>query len=61
MINVTWDKNICSHAGVCVTTLPAVFKIEGSQLAIDTSAADEEKIREVCAACPSGALNVDKA
>lgn len=61
MINVTWDETICSHAGVCVKTLPAVFKIKEGRLDIDTSAADEEKIRETCAACPSGALNVDPA
>jgi len=60
MINVTWDKSICTHAGICVKTLPAVFNIEHNRLVIDPAAADEAKIREVCAACPSGALLVDR-
>ena len=61
MLKVTWDKNLCTHAGVCVKTLPEVFKIENEQLAIDPSAADEQKVRDVCSACPSGALSVQEA
>lgn len=59
MIKVTWDQSTCTHAGICVKTLPAVFKVENSQLVIDPAAADEAKIREVCGACPSGALHVE--
>ena len=59
MIKVTWDRATCAHAGVCVKSLPAVFKVENNQLVIDPAAADAARIREVCAACPSGALRVE--
>lgn len=57
-MKVNWNESTCQHAGVCVNTLPAVFKIEDGSFVIDGNAADESKIREVCAACPSGALTI---
>ncbi|MCW8905773.1 MAG: (4Fe-4S)-binding protein [Sedimenticola sp.] len=58
MIKVTWNKAACTHAGVCVKTLPDVFKVEHDQLVIRPNADDEKKIAGVCSACPSGALHV---
>lgn len=60
MIKVNWDENVCSHAGVCVKSLPKVFKIEDGQFVIDTSAASDDEIREVVDKCPSGALTVEE-
>lgn len=61
MLKVTWDSNVCSHAGICVGTLPDVFSVTENGLQADTSAASEEKIIAVCAACPSGALKAEEA
>ena len=60
MLKVNWNESTCQHAGVCVKTLPAVFKVEDGNFVIDNRAADESKIREVCAACPSGALTISE-
>ncbi|MFK8068958.1 MAG: (4Fe-4S)-binding protein [Gammaproteobacteria bacterium] len=55
-MKVEWNEKTCQHAGVCVKTLPAVFKIEDGSFVIDPSAASEEEVRDVLAKCPSGAL-----
>ncbi len=57
-MEVKWDENVCSHAGVCVTTLPNVFKVEDGNFVIDTAAATEAEIRDVVSKCPSGALSI---
>ena len=57
-MEVKWDENVCSHAGVCVTTLPNVFKVEDGNFVIDTEAASEAEIRDVVSKCPSGALSI---
>lgn len=53
---VTWDENVCSHAGKCVQGLPKVFKVEDGKFVIDENAASQEAIKYVVAMCPSGAL-----
>jgi uncharacterized Fe-S cluster protein YjdI len=60
MIKVTWDANECSHAGLCVQSLPKVFRVEGGKFVIDTGAASEEQIRASVRKCPSGALKVEQ-
>lgn len=57
-MEVKWDENVCSHAGVCVNSLPNVFKVEDGNFVIDPSAASEAEVLEVVAKCPSGALTV---
>lgn len=59
-MNIQWDSNKCRHAGVCVQTLPAVFKIEQGRFVIDPDNATEEEIIEVVQKCPSGALSFSK-
>ena len=39
----------------------AVFRIENGAFVIDATAADERQLRDVCAACPSGALTIEEA
>lgn len=56
MTKVTWDAQRCEHSGICLDSLPAVFRIEDGQFIIDDNAARASQIREVCDACPSGAL-----
>jgi uncharacterized Fe-S cluster protein YjdI len=57
-MEVKWDQDVCSHAGVCVNSLPNVFKVEDGNFVIDTDAASEAEIRDVVSKCPSGALTV---
>lgn len=59
-MKVNWDSNVCIHAGKCVGNLPEVFKIENDTLAIYPEAAEEGRLREVVAMCPSGALTIEE-
>ena len=59
-MNVTYDANVCTHAGKCVGGAPEVFKVEDGQFVIDVTAAPEERVREVVAQCPSGALKIEE-
>lgn len=56
-MQVNWDSNKCCHAGVCVKSLPEVFKIEEGQFIIDPSKASEEEVKDAVCQCPSGALD----
>jgi uncharacterized Fe-S cluster protein YjdI len=51
-----WNSEVCIHSGNCVKTLPQVFKVENGKFVIDSSAADESRLKAAIAACPSGAL-----
>lgn len=57
-MQVTWDENRCCHAGVCVSSLPEVFKVENGQFVIDTLQAEEDELFNVVSQCPSGALQI---
>ncbi len=57
-MKVTWDQEVCIHAGECVGGLPTVFKVIDDQFVIDQSGASEEEIRATVAKCPSGALTI---
>ncbi|MEC4747560.1 (4Fe-4S)-binding protein [Methylomicrobium sp. Wu6] len=57
-MQVTWNQNKCCHTGVCVSSLPEVFKVEDDQFVIDTGKASEEEIKNVVYQCPAGALQV---
>ena len=57
-MKVTYDANVCIHAGNCVQSLPAVFKVVDGQFVIDQQGASEAAIRQTVAACPSGALQI---
>jgi uncharacterized Fe-S cluster protein YjdI len=49
---------VCIHAGNCIKSLPAVFKVVDGQFVIDQQGASEAAIRQTVAACPSGALQI---
>lgn len=59
-MRVAWNEGVCQHAAVCVNSLPAVFRIENGEFVIDPAAASERQVRDVCAACPSGALTIEE-
>ena len=57
-MKVTYDANTCIHAGNCVNSLPAVFKVIDGKFVIDQKGASEAEIRQTVASCPSGALRI---
>jgi uncharacterized Fe-S cluster protein YjdI len=57
-MKVTYDAQVCIHAGNCVKSLPAVFKVVDGKFVIDQQGASEAAIRQTVAARPSGALQV---
>jgi uncharacterized Fe-S cluster protein YjdI len=57
-VEVRWDEKTCAHAGVCVKSLPQVFKVEDGKFVITPSAASDEEVRATVAKCPSGALTI---
>lgn len=59
-MQVKWDQDKCQHAGVCVNSLPEVFKVEDGNFVIDASQASDEVIREVTSKCPAGAFSVSE-
>lgn len=56
-IVVTYDADICIHAGNCVGQLPAVFNLDNDPW-ISPGAASVEAVEATVKACPSGALGV---
>ena len=54
-IKVTWEKNVCIHAGVCAQSLSGVFK-PGQKPWIQLDGADMEALKETIGRCPSRAL-----
>ena len=54
-ITVTFDPNICTHSGVCLRGLPAVFDVKRLDWVRPYAASPEEVAAQV-ARCPSGAL-----
>lgn len=57
-MRVTYDANVCIHAGECVKGSPEVFKVVDGEFVIDQTAAPEEDIRGTVSKCPSGALQI---
>jgi uncharacterized Fe-S cluster protein YjdI len=57
-MKVIYDAQVCIHAGNCVKSLPAVFKVVDGQFVIDQQGASEAAILQTVAACPSGALQI---
>lgn len=54
-IVVTYDADVCVHAGNCVKQLPAVFDVNKDPW-IDPQQASVEDVEAAVNACPSGAL-----
>ena len=59
-MKVTYNADVCSHAGECVKGSHNVFKVVDGQFVIDQSADTEENIRATVANCPSGALQIEE-
>ena len=57
--DVTWDADVCTHAGICIRDLPQVFDLDRKPWVLPDGAAGDAlqaRLREVVANCPSGAL-----
>jgi len=54
---VTYDAEVCIHAGNCVAQLPAVFNLDNDPW-IQPQAGSVEDVEATVKACPSGALRV---
>jgi uncharacterized Fe-S cluster protein YjdI/predicted GNAT family acetyltransferase len=62
-VDVSFDLNVCQHAAECVRGLPQVFNTQARPW-INAEWADTpekaDKVREVVARCPSGALHIEE-
>lgn len=56
-IMVTWDDEVCIHAGNCVRTLPSAFDVNRDPW-INPGDASRADLAETIRACPSGALEL---
>ena len=56
-IAISWDADVCSHAGFCARQLSEVFKPKERPW-IQPEHASKERIIEQVKKCPSGALKV---
>jgi len=55
-ITVEFDLELCIHSGDCTRDLPAVFDIQQRGRWVQADAAEADRVAEVCARCPTGAL-----
>ena len=56
-ITILWQPEKCTHAGICVKTLPKVYNPKDKPWIKIENATSEELIGQV-ADCPSGALSI---
>lgn len=54
-IEVTFDPNLCAHAGLCLRGLPEVFNLQARPW-IQPEHAPADELAEIIQRCPSGAL-----
>lgn len=55
-ITILWKPDLCTHAGVCVRMLPAVYNPKAKPW-IKIDAATTEELKAQVDKCPSGALS----
>ena len=58
-ITVVWKPDVCVHSGNCARGLPAVFSPKRVPW-IELQHADTATIEKQVAACPSGALSIER-
>ncbi|AWV98814.1 (4Fe-4S)-binding protein [Arcticibacterium luteifluviistationis] len=56
-VTILWQADKCTHAGVCVRTLPNVYDPKVRPWIKPENASGEELIAQV-SKCPSGALSI---
>lgn len=55
-ITIVWKPDLCTHAGVCVRTLPQVYNVNKRPWIEPKNATTDELIKQI-ENCPSGALS----
>lgn len=55
-LTIVWQPEKCTHAGVCVKTLPKVYNPKEKPWIKQDNATSEQMVRQIDA-CPSGALS----
>lgn len=55
-LTVVWNPKLCTHAGICVRTLPKVYNVHEHPWCKPEHATTEELIAQIDA-CPSKALS----
>lgn len=55
-ITINWQPNICQHTGICVRTLPQVYRPQERPWIKIENATTEQLIDQINK-CPSGALS----
>lgn len=58
-LNIIWKPDLCQHAGVCVRTLPDVYRPKEKPWIRPENASVEELMAQI-GRCPSGALSYEK-
>lgn len=58
-ITILWKPDRCIHSGICVKTLPQVYK-PGERPWIQIENASTQALIDQVAQCPSGALSIEK-
>ena len=56
VLSITWQPDLCKHAGICVKTLPAVYHPKERPWIRIENATTEELVAQI-EKCPSGALS----
>jgi uncharacterized Fe-S cluster protein YjdI len=55
-VTIVWQPHLCVHSGVCVKTLPKVYRPRQKPW-IKMEHASTEQLRDQVLKCPSGALS----
>lgn len=55
-ITIVWKPELCQHSGVCVRTLPKVYKPKEKPW-ITVENASSSELKDQVKKCPSGALS----
>ena len=58
-VTIIWKPEICQHSGICIKTLPKVYRPAEKPWTKAENATSEELIDQV-AKCPSKALSIKK-
>lgn len=57
-LTIIWKPSLCTHAGICVKTLPKVYNPKEKPWCKPSFASTKELIDQI-KACPSGALSYE--
>ncbi|MDR0988954.1 MAG: (4Fe-4S)-binding protein [Prevotellaceae bacterium] len=55
-LTIVWQPRLCIHSGICVHTLPCVYRV-GEKPWIQPEHATVEELMQQIDRCPSGALS----